>query len=52
MTQPYADRITLVVTGWLRWQLMRDDSLEPMFVGDQCGVSKDPSWTVQQKGLM
>jgi hypothetical protein len=52
LTQPYADRITLVVTGWLRWQLMLDDSLRPMVVGDQCTVCMDPNWTVQQKGLM
>jgi dienelactone hydrolase len=51
-TQPYADRIRLVVTGWLRWQLMRDASLAPMFVGDQCTVCKDSNWTVKQKNLM
>jgi hypothetical protein len=52
MTQPYADRIRLVVTGWLRWQLMRDATLAPMFVGDQCTVCKDSNWTVKQKNLM
>jgi dienelactone hydrolase len=51
-TAPYSDRIRLVVTGWLRWQLMRDASLAPMFVGDQCTVCKDPNWTVKQKNLM
>jgi dienelactone hydrolase len=50
-TQPYADRIRLVVTGWLRWQLMNDASLAPMFVGDQCTVCKDSNWTVKQKNL-
>jgi hypothetical protein len=52
LTQPYSDRIKLVVTGWLRWQLMRDASLMPMFVGDQCTVCKDTNWTVKQKNLM
>ena len=51
-TQPYADRIRLVVTAWLRWQLMGDTSLAPMFVGDQCTVCKDTNWTVKQKNLM
>ena len=51
-TQPYADRIRSVVTGWLRWQLMSDTSLAPMFVGDQCTVCKDSNWTVKQKNLM
>ena len=50
-TQPYADRIRAVVTGWLRWQLMSDASLAPMFVGDQCTVCKDSNWTVKQKNL-
>jgi hypothetical protein len=51
-TQPYADRIRAVVTGWLRWQLMRDATLASMFVGDQCTVCKDSNWTVKQKNLM
>ena len=51
-TPPYSDRIRLVVTGWLRWQLMQDASLKSMFVGDMCTVCKDPNWTVKQKNLM
>jgi dienelactone hydrolase len=50
-TQPYAGRIQILVTGWLRWQLMSDASLSNMFVGDQCTLCKDDNWTVQQKGL-
>jgi len=50
-TEPYKSRIQLVVTGWLRWQLMSDASLEPMFVGDSCTVCEDPNWIVMQKGL-
>jgi hypothetical protein len=52
LTSPYSARIEVVVTGWLRWQLMSDASLKPMFVGDQCTVCKDMNWTVKQKGLM
>jgi len=52
LTSPYSGRIQIVVTGWLRWQLMRDASLKPMFVGDQCTVCKDTNWTVKQKGFM
>ena len=51
-TPPYSDRIRLVVTGWLRWQLMQDASLESMFVGDMCTVCTDANWTVKQKNLM
>lgn len=50
-TQPYAGRIQVLVTGWLRWQLMSDMSLASMFVGDQCTLCKDPNWTVKQKDL-
>jgi hypothetical protein len=52
LTAPYAARIQIVVTGWLRWQLMSDASLKPMFVGDQCTVCNDTNWTVMQKALM
>jgi dienelactone hydrolase len=38
-------------TGWLRWQLMNDQPLKAMFVGEQCGLCKDSNWTVQQKNL-
>lgn len=51
-TAPYAGRIQIVVTGRLRWQLMSDASLKPMFVGDQCTVCRDSNWTAMQKALM
>jgi hypothetical protein len=50
-TPPYSDRIAAVITGWLRWQLMDDQMLKPMFVGDACTVCEDSNWTVQQKNL-
>jgi dienelactone hydrolase len=50
-TSPYKERIRAVVTGWLRWQLFSDQTLKPMFVGDQCTVCKDSNWTVKQKNL-
>lgn len=50
-TSPYKERIRSVVTGWLRWQLMKDESLKSMFVGAQCTVCMDSNWTVKQKNL-
>jgi dienelactone hydrolase len=50
-TAPYSDRISAVITGWLRWQLMGDPMLKSMFVGDMCTVCKDSNWTVKQKNL-
>ena len=50
-TPPYQERIQTVVTGWLRWQLLGDEPLKTMFVGDPCTVCKDSNWSVQQKNL-
>jgi hypothetical protein len=51
-TQPYADRIAAVITGWLRWQLMSDQTLKSMFVGAMCTACGDSNWTVKQKNLL
>jgi hypothetical protein len=52
LTDPYATRINGVVTGWLRWKLMSDETLRSMFVGEQCTLCKDTmDWTVKQKDL-
>jgi len=48
---PYADRIRGAVTGWLRWQLMDDQTLKTMFVGADCGLCNDPNWSVKQKNI-
>jgi hypothetical protein len=50
-TSPYKERIATAITAWLRWQLMGDQGLKSMFVGDQCTLCKDTNWTVQQKAL-
>lgn len=52
LTEPTAGRIGALATAWLRWKLMSDATLEPMFVGDQCTVCKDSNWKVQQKGTL
>jgi hypothetical protein len=49
---PLEDQIGALATTWLRWKLMSDRSLDAKFLGDQCEVCKDKSWTkVQQKNL-
>lgn len=35
--------------GWLRWQLAADETQKAMFLGDDCTLCKDASWTLQQK---
>ena len=38
--------------AWLRYQLMGDETLHDMFVGDDCTYCNDPKFTrVQQKNL-
>lgn len=51
LTAPNQVRITAAATAWLRWKLMSDETLAAMFVGDQCTLCSDPSWTVQEKSL-
>jgi hypothetical protein len=49
---PTEDQIGSLATMWLRWKLMSDRSLDTKFVGDQCEVCKDKTWTkVQQKNF-
>ena len=51
MLSPHMERIRGAVTGWLRWRLMGDQTLAPMFVGSSCKLCSDPNWTVKQKQL-
>lgn len=44
-------QINEAVLGWLRWQLMHDDTLESMFTGPDCTLCTDSRWTVKQKDL-
>jgi hypothetical protein len=48
---PMQDKIYLAATAWLRWKLMDDTTLAPMFVGPDCTICKEPNWKVQQKNL-
>ena len=47
----HAQPIAEVVTGWLRWRLMRDAPLDAMFAGPDCTLCSDPGWVVKQKDL-
>jgi hypothetical protein len=40
-----------VVVQWLDWQLRGDAAAKRQFVGDDCGLCKDPAWTLQTKGM-
>jgi hypothetical protein len=45
----FAPQINSAAAAWLRWRLMGDASVAPKFVGPDCGLCKDKSWTVKQK---
>ena len=40
-----------VVVQWLNWQLRGDAKAKAMFVGENCGLCRDPAWKLQTKGL-
>jgi len=37
--------------SWLNWQLRGDAAAARRFVGDDCGLCRDPSWTLQRKNF-
>ena len=40
-----------VAVGWLNWQLKGDREAASLFAGADCGLCRDPDWTVVQKNL-
>jgi dienelactone hydrolase len=48
--QPNGGRAASVAVSWLDWQLKGDPEAAKRFTGDDCGLCKNPEWTVQKKG--
>jgi dienelactone hydrolase len=40
-----------VVVNWLNWQLRGDTEAARMFLGENCGLCRDPAWQLETKGL-
>lgn len=40
-----------VVVGWLDWQLRGDAEAARMFIGDDCGLCRDPQWRLETSNL-
>jgi hypothetical protein len=40
-----------VAWSWAAWQLKGDATAGRMFTGEDCGLCKNPNWTVESKGL-
>jgi hypothetical protein len=49
--QPNGGAVASVAVSWLQWQLRRDRQAEARFVGKDCGLCDDPSWTLQKKRI-
>jgi dienelactone hydrolase len=49
--QPNGGAEAQVAREWLDWQLMGDANAGKAFVGPDCGLCRDPQWTVQRKGF-
>jgi hypothetical protein len=46
---PNGGKAASAVVSWLDWQLMGDRKAAKMFVGEDCGLCKDPAWQFNAK---
>ena len=42
--EPNGGKAAAAVVAWLEWQLFKDQKAAKMFVGDDCGLCRDPAW--------
>ena len=49
--EPNGGAVAQVALGWLQWQLRHDRQAARLFVGKDCGLCKDPKWTLEKKRL-
>lgn len=49
--QDNGGRAAKVAVAWLDWQLRGDPVAAKMFMGDDCGLCRDPAWTIERKNL-
>lgn len=47
--EPNGGKAAAAVVAWLEWQLRNDARAAKMFVGDDCGLCRDPAWTFAAK---
>ena len=50
--EPNGGAAASVAVSWLDWQLRGDPQAAWRFVGDDCGLCRDPAWTIQRNGLV
>ncbi|HEY6456319.1 MAG TPA: hypothetical protein VIY90_13685 [Steroidobacteraceae bacterium] len=49
--QPNGGAVASVAVSWLQWQLRGDKKAAARFIGKDCGVCKDPKWTLAKKNI-
>jgi len=49
--QPNGGEEAQLMRKWLDWQLLGDAGAGKTFVGADCGLCRDPQWTVSRKGF-
>jgi len=49
--EPNGGAAASVAVSWLDWQLRGDAGAARRFVGDDCGLCRDASWTLQRKNF-
>jgi hypothetical protein len=49
--EPNGGKAAAAVVAWLDWQLRNDQKAAKMFVGKDCGLCKDPAWSVEKKKI-
>jgi len=47
--EPNGGAAASVAVSWLNWQLRGDAQSAKRFVGEDCGLCKDPQWSLQRK---
>lgn len=51
MGQSHGGEIARLGVAWLEWQLRGNRAAAAPFLGADCGLCKDPAWTIRKKGL-
>jgi len=49
--EPNGGAAARVVVDWLQWRLRGDWQAAKTFVGPNCGLCRDPRWTIERKGF-
>ncbi|HEY4214782.1 MAG TPA: hypothetical protein VGM84_25120 [Steroidobacteraceae bacterium] len=49
--EPDGGKAAAAVVAWLDWQLRNDQKAKRVFVGKDCGLCKDPAWSVEKKRI-